>query len=73
MGRVIFNLEIGGFIMYIDPGTGGQLFQILAIAFASLSGAVLLFGSRIKLWFAKMRRKMREGGETEVETIEPAE
>ena len=62
--------------MYIDPSTGGQLAQILAIAFASISGVVLLFAGRIKMWFAKMKRKMREDdGETEVEieTIEPTE
>ena len=60
--------------MYIDPGTGGQLFQILAIAFASVSGVVLLFAGRIKMFFAKMRRKMREDvSETEAEKIEPAE
>ena len=60
--------------MYIDPGTGGQLFQILAIAFASVSGVILLFAGRIKMWFAKMKRKMREDdSETETENIEPTE
>ena len=60
--------------MYIDPGTGGQLFQILAIAFASVSGVVLLFAGRIKMFVAKMKRKMREDDSgTEPEATESAE
>jgi hypothetical protein len=43
--------------MYIDPSTGGMLFQVLAIAFAAISGTVLLFAGRIKMFFARMRRK----------------
>jgi hypothetical protein len=43
--------------MYIDPNTGGILFQALAVAFTAVSGFVLVFSGRIKLWIAKMRRK----------------
>ena len=43
--------------MYIDPSTGGMLFQVLAIAFTAISGFVLIFANRIKMFFSKMRRK----------------
>lgn len=46
--------------MYIDPNTGGMLFQILAIAFAALSGFVLFFSGKIRMFFAKLRRRARE-------------
>ena len=44
---------------YIDPNTGGMIFQILAIAFAALSGFFLIFSSRIKSAFYKLRRRMK--------------
>ena len=43
--------------MYIDPSTGGMLFQILAVAFTAVSGFILVFSNRIKMFFAKKRRK----------------
>ena len=43
--------------MYIDPGTGGQLFAILAVAFGAISGAILVFANRIKMFFARKFRK----------------
>jgi hypothetical protein len=43
--------------MYIDPSTGGMLFQILAVAFTAVSGVVLLFSGRIRAYIAKLRRK----------------
>lgn len=52
--------------MYIDPNTGGILFQTLAVLFGVFSGVVLLFSSRIKMGIAKLRRSMRkESDETE--------
>lgn len=45
---------------YIDPNTGGMLFQILAVAFTMLSGFILLFSSRIKMFFARVTRLIRE-------------
>lgn len=42
--------------MYIDPGSGGLLFQALAVIFGLASGAVLLFSSRIKMGIAKGKR-----------------
>jgi hypothetical protein len=45
---------------YIDPNTGGLLFQALAAAFAVLSGFVLLFSRQIRAAFARARRLRRE-------------
>jgi hypothetical protein len=49
--------------MYIDPNTGGILFQTLAVLFGVFSGAVLLFSSKIKMGIAKLRRAMRKDSE----------
>ena len=46
--------------MYIDPNTGGILFQALAAAFAVISVLILTFTGRIRLFFAQMRRRMRK-------------
>ncbi|HEY61542.1 hypothetical protein B5M50_05605 [candidate division KSB1 bacterium 4484_219] len=46
--------------MYIDPNTGGMLFQILAVLFGVISGLLLLFSSKIKMGIAKIRRSIRE-------------
>jgi len=53
--------------MYIDPNTGGMLFQALAAAFAVASGALLMFSGQIKQWFAQMRRKLRKNQDEEQE------
>ncbi len=45
---------------YIDPNTGGLLFQLLAGLFVALSGIFLLFSSRIRMGFARLRRYMRD-------------
>lgn len=42
--------------MYIDPSTGGMLFQVLAVAFTAVSGVILLFSNRIKMFFSKRKR-----------------
>jgi hypothetical protein len=46
--------------MYIDPSSGGLLFQVLAVAFTAISGVILLFSNRIKMFFKKLRRKDEE-------------
>jgi hypothetical protein len=56
--------------MYIDPSTGGMLFQILAVVFAALSGVILFFSSKIKMAYRRMLRSMRERGQG---TDEPAD
>ncbi|MFC2025945.1 hypothetical protein ACFLUC_01990 [Chloroflexota bacterium] len=46
--------------MYIDPNTGGMLFQILAVFFALFSGIILFFSSKIKMFFARLGRSLRK-------------
>ena len=52
---------------YIDPNSGGMLFQILAVAFTAMSGAFFFFSRQIKTFFAGLRRKKREQAPTVVE------
>jgi len=47
--------------MYIDPSTGGMLFQILAVAFGLFSGLILFFSSKIKMTYRRLLRNFREG------------
>lgn len=52
---------------YIDPNTGGILFQALAASFAVISGLALIFSRQIRAGFARARRFFRErmGGAAE--------
>jgi hypothetical protein len=45
---------------YIDPNTGGMLFQVLAAAFALFSGFALVFSRQIRTAFARTRRFLRD-------------
>ena len=47
--------------MYIDPNTGGVLFQALAAVFVAVSGVLLIFSGKIRAYFSQLRRKSREG------------
>lgn len=49
--------------MYIDPNTGGVLFQALAGVLAVVSGALLVFSRNIRQWIARMRRSVRKDQE----------
>jgi len=49
--------------MYIDPNTGGILFQALAGVFVAVSGVLFVFSRKIKEGIAKMRRRSREDNE----------
>lgn len=49
--------------MYIDPNTGGMLFQVLAALLAVFSGAALLFSSKIRALIARLRRMKDQGVE----------
>ncbi len=49
--------------MYIDPSTGGMLFQVLAVVFAALSGVVLFFSGKIKMAYRRLVRRLRENKE----------
>jgi hypothetical protein len=46
--------------MYIDPNTGGMLFQILAASLALFSGLILLLSGKIRSFFARLRRSIRD-------------
>lgn len=48
--------------MYIDPNTGGMLFQILAVIFAVFSGVFLVFSSKIRAGIARLRRRNDDQG-----------
>ena len=45
--------------MYIDPNTGGMLFQVLAVVFAAFSGMVLVFSRQIRTGVGRIRRLFR--------------
>jgi len=51
--------------MYIDPNTGGVLFQALAAVLAVASGALLIFSGRIREMIARLRRRMRKDKDEE--------
>ncbi|HBY94945.1 MAG: hypothetical protein M5U01_18895 [Ardenticatenaceae bacterium] len=44
---------------YIDPNTGGMLFQILAVVFAFFSGFMLFFSRQIRTTLARVQRILR--------------
>lgn len=46
--------------MYIDPNTGGILFQALAAILAVASGVLLVFSSKIRQGIARLRRRLRK-------------
>ena len=46
--------------MYIDPNTGGILFQALAATLAAVSGVLLIFSRRIREGIARLRRGARK-------------
>jgi hypothetical protein len=54
--------------MYIDPNTGGVLFQALAASLAAISGLLLIFSRQIRTGIAKLRRRGRKD-----ETMEEVE
>jgi hypothetical protein len=49
--------------MYIDPNTGGILFQALAAVFVAGSAILLFFSRNIREGIAKLRRKFRKDDE----------
>ena len=49
--------------MYIDPNSGGLLFQVLLIIFGVFSGVVLVFSSKIRMGIARIRRAIRQKSE----------
>ncbi|MCB0127247.1 MAG: hypothetical protein KDE58_33525 [Caldilineaceae bacterium] len=43
---------------YIDPNTGGMIFQLLAAVLASLTGILLFFSRQIRMTTGKWRRRL---------------
>lgn len=65
---VRYNLDLnkkGDSIMYIDPNTGGLLFQALAAVLVAGSGVLLFFSRNIREAIAKWRRRMRKEDENQ--------
>ena len=54
------NSLLGWVPAYIDPNTGGMLFQILAAGFALISGLILVFARQIRSAFARLKRWVRD-------------
>lgn len=46
--------------MYIDPNTGGILFQALAGVVGVVSGVLFFFSRQIRSGIARLRRQRRE-------------
>jgi hypothetical protein len=46
--------------MYIDPNTGGMLFQVLAVIFVAASGVLMVFSGKIRQGIARLRRSARK-------------
>jgi hypothetical protein len=51
--------------MYIDPNTGGVIFQSLVAVLVAASGLLLAYSGKIRGYFAKLRRKARKEDEQE--------
>ncbi len=46
--------------MYIDPNSGGLIFQVLVVMFGVISGAILIFSSKIRMGISRIQRAVRE-------------
>lgn len=46
--------------MYIDPNTGGVIFQTLLAIFGSITGVLLIFSRQIRAFVARLRRGARK-------------
>ena len=67
--RRIFRFLIGAIVLvwaawrwmwgYIDPNTGGMLFQLLAVLFALSSAFILFFSRQIRMGLARISRLVR--------------
>jgi hypothetical protein len=57
--------RIKGVKMYIDPNTGGILFQALAGLFAVISGVLFVFSRQIRERIARLRRRGRKDDEND--------
>jgi hypothetical protein len=58
---------------YIDPNTGGMLFQVLAVLFGVISAMILVFSSKIKMLYYRLTRFFREKNTDESKQVETSE
>lgn len=58
---------------YIDPNTGGMLFQVLAVLFGVISATILVFSSKIKMLYYRLTRSIRERNTGADDQVEPEE
>jgi hypothetical protein len=56
---ILSSVSVQPALAYIDPNTGGMLFQALAASFAVITGMALLFSRQIRAGFARARRHFR--------------
>jgi hypothetical protein len=54
------------FAAYIDPNTGGMLFQLLATLFALASGILLFFSAQIRMTIARFKRYLQDRNKEKV-------
>ncbi len=60
IGFVLFLWAAGRWALgYIDPNTGGMLFQLLAILFAFSSAIIFFFSRKIRMGLARVTRFVR--------------
>lgn len=59
LSLILIAVGVQPALAYIDPNTGGMLFQILAAAFASISAILLIFSRQVRTIFARVRRGLR--------------
>ena len=52
---------------YVDPNTGGMVFQVLAAIFTFGSALILIFSRQIRRAFAFLRRRICGLGSTEAD------
>ena len=57
--------------MYIDPSSGGMLFQIFAVLFALISGMILLYAGKIRMLLSRAGRFLRERAANQDQPAQP--
>ena len=58
--KAFFTNEMTVPALYIDPNTGGMLFQFLAVFLALFSGILFFFSRQIRAGFARLRRMIKK-------------
>jgi hypothetical protein len=57
--RIFLASELQNPGLYIDPNTGGMLFQLLAVFLALFSGILFFFSRQIRSAFARLKRRLQ--------------